>query len=109
MVPIKTVFKLKGWGYAFVSVDPEGAEKFRETMEGATYRTNTVSVKDGHARDENSRKPKGQEDDGPDAKRRKIVKGFPEGFVPTLKDIKEKEKAHKGAGNTRSSLSTKPG
>lgn len=98
LVSLTKVFKLKGWGYAFVSVKPEEAAKFREAIDGATYRNALVTVKDGHLRDANSRRPKGQEDDEPNAKRQKTAKSFPEGYVPTLKDLQEKAKSHKGAG-----------
>lgn len=109
-VPLKKVFKLKAWGYAFVTVDDEIAPKFRAAVDGATFRSSVVSVKDGNPRsakdgnhrDANSRKPKGAHDEEPDAKRQRIAKGFPEGHVPTLKDVISKQNAHKGAGIDKS-------
>merc|ERR1719507_1219828 len=61
-------------------------------------RSNEVNVKDGKPRDPNSKRPTGRDDD-PNAKRRRLGgRDFPEGYVPTLKDIKDKDRSHKGAG-----------
>mmetsp|Transcript_89797 Transcript_89797/g.187672 ORF Transcript_89797/g.187672 Transcript_89797/m.187672 type:complete len:632 (-) Transcript_89797:33-1928(-) len=99
-VGIRKCFKLKQWNYAFVTVRAEEADTFRDKVHGAAYRQTPTVVKDGHARDANSRRPKGDEE--PNGKRRKVMKDFPTGYVPTLKDIKDKEKSHKGAGVEKS-------
>mmetsp|Transcript_23426 Transcript_23426/g.54092 ORF Transcript_23426/g.54092 Transcript_23426/m.54092 type:complete len:601 (-) Transcript_23426:109-1911(-) len=88
-VSVQEVFKLTSWGYAFVSVQEEDVAKFCESMRDATFKGSSITVKAG-----NSRKA---DDDGENgkterpAKRRKL-KEFPDGYVPTLKDLKDKEK-----------------
>jgi len=95
-IGIQKCFKLKQWNFAFVTVRKEEIEAFTKAIAGTTFRSHPVDVKEGHKRDANQRRPRGEED--PNAKRRKVQKDWPEGYVPTLKDIRDKEKSHKGAG-----------
>lgn len=111
-VPLTKVFKLPQWNFAFVTVAAEYAAAFQEAVNGTKYRNNVVTVKAGHPRDANNRKAGnsqgaqrvegddcGAEDDGDrEPKRRKVTKDFAPGYVPTLKDLKDRLKQRKGAG-----------
>lgn len=101
-VGLRKCFKVKQWGYAFVTVAEEESQRFREAVDGASFRNSPVVVNDGHARDSNSRRPKTGDDEDTAAKRRKVVKDFPPGYIPTLKDIRDRDKGHKGAGMEKS-------
>lgn len=96
-VPIQKVFKVLSWRYAFATVLPEHSSKFREAIDGALYRNASIQVRDGHARDANNRRPKADQEETRLSKRQKI-KDFPPGYVPTLKDLKDKLK-HKDPGS----------
>jgi len=102
-VSLQKVFKLNQWNYAFVTVLPEDVPGFRGTIDGLTYRKSAVSVNDGHPRDTNNRRPKCAQGDEPSAKRQK-VKDFPVGYVPTLKDIKDRIKQCKSSGTKEGSV-----
>ncbi|CAK0845063.1 unnamed protein product, partial [Prorocentrum cordatum] len=91
------VFKLPKWMYAFVSVSPDQAEQFRKEVGGVMYSKHTVTVKEGHPRDANSKMPQDKPEGEPAAKRQK-VKDFPDGYVPTLKDLKDRVAKRKGPG-----------
>eukprot|EP00434_Breviolum_minutum_P040108 symbB.v1.2.035635.t1/scaffold4849.1/size36312/1 len=84
-VALEKVFKLPTWSYAFVTVLPEHKEKFKEAINGIMCRDCNVTVKDG-----TPRKPRITEEER--AAKRQKKNSFPPGFVPTLKDFKDKLK-----------------
>jgi len=90
-VPLQSAFKLHHWNYVFASVRSEHAAGFRDLVHGSMLGRNVVTVKDGHPRAENSRRPKDGEDDVSTRKKRKL-KEFPKGYLPTLKDLKDRLK-----------------
>lgn len=109
-VPLRKVFKLPQWSYAFVNLLPEDADSFREAIGNTMYRNNSITISEGKPRkgpqeDGGSKKREGLDGDGPPGKRQREGSfvgrekdGFPPGYVPTLKDLKDKSKTKKGVG-----------
>lgn len=98
---IKDVFKTKQWGFVFVTVRTEDAAAFREALSSSEWRRSPVVVNTSTPRDPEKTRPRDADADEPQSKKRK-TKDFPEGYAPTLKDIKDKERSHKGAGIDKS-------
>mmetsp|Transcript_19707 Transcript_19707/g.54132 ORF Transcript_19707/g.54132 Transcript_19707/m.54132 type:complete len:689 (+) Transcript_19707:104-2170(+) len=95
-VPLEKCFKLKPWGYAFVTVPLEHREAFQRDMQGVTYKNHPVVIKEGKPRSEGKRHLRG-DDDAPAGKKPKLAKPLPEGHVPQLKDLRDRAKWRKGA------------
>lgn len=96
-VPLEKFFKMKKAGYAFITVLPEHDEAFRAALQGLTFRKEAVLVQDGKKRKADCAFGRADgEEDGDRSKRARVqLRDFPEGYVPTLKDIVDKEKKRK--------------
>jgi len=97
-VAVLEVFKLTSWSYAFVSVKEEDVATFSREMQEARCNGNSITVKAGRTRkadDKNNNSNNNNSDAAGAAERpakRRKLKDFPAGYVPTLKDLKDKEK-----------------
>merc|ERR1719469_872360 len=91
------IFKMKARGYAFVTVADKDADAFKAAIEGKEFRGGLLAVNDGKPRssEDTGPKDKGVTEEESAAKRRKL--SFPEGYTPTLRDIRDKDKGHKAA------------
>eukprot|EP00931_Biecheleriopsis_adriatica_P102850 TRINITY_DN77761_c0_g1_i1.p1 TRINITY_DN77761_c0_g1~~TRINITY_DN77761_c0_g1_i1.p1 ORF type:complete len:612 (-),score=140.77 TRINITY_DN77761_c0_g1_i1:21-1622(-) len=70
---------------------PEHVEKFREALQGVQMKNHPIQIKESTPRKANSDAGEERAQGGRNAKRQK-TKDFPPGYVPTLKDMKDKLK-----------------
>jgi len=96
-VKILKIFKVKARAYCFVNVAEGEVAAFKAALEGVNFRSHPITINDGKARDVSDNGPK-KDEDGEEQPFKKRKKDFKEGYVPTLKDVKDKDKAHKQSG-----------